>query len=556
MSGVAGLLYSQLGYDLGLPMRAIVRGPRADLLSAGAVFEVLEDGRPVFTGAVSPWGEKWGAHWWIADFSALAREGTFTLVVREGDAEAFRGGPFQIGRSRLWEASWRLVALDQSRRRARLAMNRVGWQDCGAAWQEANSHAALLIGFCDLLEFALERIAGEDLAALEAQIVNGCDYLARLQDRAAELGAAPGAVSHQIPKFEEIMLPADASKAALAWARASRLLSGAHADRKADYRDRAVRAFLWAEAAPPCREGFARGNHGAPPDYVIPEDWMTRDLLMMCWAAFALHRCGDGRFAGKAVALAGRVLRRQISRADAEGGLYGHFRTFEGSPFSEKAWVHHIDQGKLGMDAGGHFPHYLIPLLRMREAWPDHPDAAEWTRALRDFAYSYFLPACRANPFLLLPLGYFEGHGLLWFSGLWHGMNGAYALAAVLAREFEALFGDPAFGEIAAGNLQWIAGLNAGLTAESLHASHMFSMAVEPGVAAPVSMILGLGGTSAGSWLNVRGSICNGFSTGDQFVFDVEPGEATDAPDAFTDEDWITHSGAWLGALARLACRA
>jgi hypothetical protein len=63
-------------------------------------------------------------------------------------------------------------------------------------------------------------------------------------------------------------------------------------------------------------------------------------------------------------------------------------------------------------------------------------------------------------------------------------------------------------------------------------------------------MIYGVGRRYAGSWRTIRGSICNGFSRGQQFHFDVEPQLSEDRPEAFTDEDWITHGGAWLAALA------
>jgi len=53
--------------------------------------------------------------------------------------------------------------------------------------------------------------------------------------------------------------------------------------------------------------------------------------------------------------------------------------------------------------------------------------------------------------------------------------------------------------------------------------------------------------------MNIRGSICNGFSTGEQFRFDVAATRANDGPFTFTDEDWVTHAGDWLSAMARLA---
>ena len=204
------------------------------------------------------------------------------------------------------------------------------------------------------------------------------------------------------------------------------------------------------------------------------------------------------------------------------------------------------------MDVGGHFPHYILPLIKMYSEWHDHPQAATWFRAIDDFAYGYFLPACAANPFYLLPLGYFQGQGLLSFAGLWHGMNGAYGLAAALAVELANFFKDNSFFEIAVGNLQWIAGLNAGVTKDSLFASVIYSADIPEHAAVPCSLIHGVGTNFAGSWLNLRGAICNGFSVGDQFKFDEAATKDNDGPHAFTDEDWITHSGGWLSGIARL----
>ncbi|HCE42538.1 MAG TPA: hypothetical protein DET40_03200 [Lentisphaeria bacterium] len=549
-----GLLYSQVGYELGWPMKAIVRGPDASLLSKAATFQILEQtsGVVVLEGPLSNWGGKWGSCWWIADFSAFQGEGSFIILIRDRGQEKFRSEPFEIGKGILWRKTWKMVAIDQNERRSHLAMNRVGWQDCGASWQEANSHTALIDGFCDLLEYSKDRIPSGDLKRLEAQIVNGCDYLSLLQDHATKLGLGEGALSHQKPRYEEVVLPGDVSKAVMVWARASRMLSETHAAKRQEYLGRSEKAFKWLKTARPIRIGFSHINHGAPKDFVVPDEWTTRDLMMMCWAAFELTLCGHEEYRADAVALASKIMRRQVPRTRAEDGLFGHFYTFDTSDLTEKAWVHNVDKNELGMDAGGHYPYYLIPLLRMIETWPEHPDAQSWKRTVEDFAYGYFLPACKANPFYLLPLGYFKGTGLLWFSGLWHGMNGAYLLAAVLAQEFEKHFGDPAFREITAGNLQWIAGLNAGLTAEGVKAAHMFSADVPEGAAQPVSMIHGIGRHFAGSYMNIRGSICNGFSTGEQFKYDIEPSVESDGPYTFTDEDWITHSGSWLSAVSRL----
>ena len=551
MNSPTGFLYSQIGYDLGSPMQALVRGPEDSLPHEGAAFRLLDarDERMILGGPAQFWGTLWGSAWWIADFSALTEPGKYVLAIETpAGGERFRSDVISVGPRLLWEQTWRLVALDQSERRAKLAMNKVGWQDCGAAWQEANSHAALILGLCDLLEFAPERLSPSDRLRLEAQIVNGCDYLALLQDRAAALGKGEGAISHQTPTYDEIILASDTVQAAIAWARAARLLSASPDGTPPEYHRRAEAAFAWLKTARPSGElGFSRSNHGAPEDFQVPTDeWMTKDLLLQAWAAFELNKPDE------AAVLASEILRRQVPKENPELGFYGHFRTFGSAEITEKAWAHHIGPDGPGADAGNHYPHWVLPLLRMCQTWPEHPQAERWETAVRDFAYGYFLPTSQASPFGIAPLGVFAGEGLLWFAGLWHGMNAVYGLTAAMALKLKRFFGNSAFRPIATSNLQWIAGLNAGVTADGMFASVVSSLDIPPDTALPCSMIHGIGARYAGSWLNLRGAICNGFSTGDQFVYDVAPTVANDGPHAFTDEDWITHAGAWISALARL----
>jgi hypothetical protein len=178
---------------------------------------------------------------------------------------------------------------------------------------------------------------------------------------------------------------------------------------------------------------------------------------------------------------------------------------------------------------------------------------------LHDFAYGYFLPACSANPFYLLPQGYYvcpTNEGIIDFGGVWHARNGSYGHAAALAFEFERIFNDPQFRKISAGNMQWIAGLNAGIT------NKQFKVPRSPGenppyggwqlagdTAYPVSQIVKVGDRWFGGWSGIAGTISNGFSADTQFQISA-PLASTDGPNFFTDEDWIVHSGGWLSAIA------
>ncbi len=539
---VSGLLYSQIGYDAEAPVRLAVRASTADFLTDNACCELERTPYPLVY-----WGEIWGAHWWVVEIPPLP-EGTYEVRVRDVDRQLFSTSRTTIGPSRLWEQTWRHCSFRMLERRKRFAKAGKGWFDAGMLWQEANSHAAMIIGLCDLLDFAGTVIADEERTRIAAQIRNGCDYLALCQDKAAALGKGSGAVSHDVIGHEEHVVPGDVAKGATAWARASRILPDA------DYRKRAIAALTWFDHAEPLGDyGFNAWANGAPETYAAPRQWRTNDLIMRCYAATELAR-DDGEFLPQASALAQKICSRQLREDEAEHGFHGHFYTFDDrSGPTLKAWTHHNLNREFGNDHGATFPFYLMPLLTLARSWPEHPDHKRWTECLHRFAYRFFLPACTQNPFNILPVGIFPGEGLLYFSGLSHGMNAAYGHAAALALELADFFDDDAFRAIAIGNLQWVSGLNAGITRESLNACAIFDTDITEDEALPASMICGIGERWAGTWLQTRGIICNGFCTGQQFRIDVQPEKSTDAPASLTDEDWITHAGGWLSAISRLA---
>lgn len=544
-----GLLYSQIGYDLNDPKRAIVRSTDPNYISPAAIFRVLDSTHPtaILTGPVTCWGRIWNSTWWVADFSGIRSPGEYILQIMDGDRLVEASDPIIISENRLWDATILTVALDQLEERALKARNGVGWMDCGWTWREANSHATTVIGLCDLIDFAHPFISLANQQRLVDQIVRGCDYLAILQDTAAGLGHPDGALIHELPNHP-VIIPGDQAQAAVAWAHASRLIVDILPQKGRDYLARAVRAFrfLTNQCRPFGPSGFSASNHGAPPGYQ-PVGWMTRDLQMMLYAASELAAAGRLEFQAECAAIARQVMSRQVPEERAEDGLHGHFYTFEDHLFTEKANTHH----HVGHDTGSTFPYYVLPFLEIASRWPDHPDAPAWRKTVENFAYGYFLPACSRNPFYLLPEGYFSGQGLLWFAGPWHGINTSYGFAAGMASQFEMTYGDPQFRQVAVGNLQWIAGLNAGITRQALDGCVRWRDDLPEGRAVPYSQVWGIGRRYAGGWLQIPGTICNGFDVNPQFTFTVEPTIENDEPRLFTDEDWIPHAAGWMSALAR-----
>jgi len=266
----------------------------------------------------------------------------------------------------------------------------------------------------------------------------------------------------------------------------------------------------------------------------------------MCYAAMEIYKAGDHAYKDKAIQLAQQVVRRQVPQDENEGGFYGHFYTYDdyseydNSRFTEKANIHCGAWSREGRiyNKGGHYPHYLIPILEMIKIWPSHPDADLWHQSLHDFAYGYFIPVSKESPFLILPSGYYQDEGLLYFSCWYHGHNNMYGFAASLALEFQKYFEDDRFTEIAIGNIQWIAGLNYGLNQQGSDDYHSSSM------------IAGIGSRTVESWTNIPGTIINGFSASKQFKISP-PSLEMDLPVYLDDEGYIAHSLPYLVALAR-----
>jgi len=87
-----------------------------------------------------------------------------------------------------------------------------------------------------------------------------------------------------------------------------------------------------------------------------------------------------------------------------------------------------------------------------------------------------------------------------------------YGYTAALALELSLLLHEPILEKIAYGNLQWLMGLNGGITRGTLKARHIQHGNTRRS-ALPASLMCGVGNRWAGTWFQTRGVICNGFHT-------------------------------------------
>lgn len=549
----SGLLISQIGYDLNSPIRMVFRSDSRDAIAVGESLEI----EPKDSGekssrqiAWSYWGECWGSHWWVADASGLPA-GSYRASCSSREGRPERSESFQVGSYQLWDSTVLSVGVDQFETRAQRARAQVGWKDCGSNLRELCSHAASILGLCELALRSADWLSSQDYQRVLEQIVHGCDYLAACQRKAEDLDLPYGAFVHELAHAPS-MVPADTAQGGLALAMASRVVFESHPEKSREYikRARAAYSFLQTDAAGYPPDGFSVLNHGAPEDFRPSGQLMTRELLMRLWFTVEMWVSGgDRRHQDTAVRLAREIMDRQVAAdSSGESELYGHFRTYADQDFTEKSNVHH----HMGHDTGAIFPAPIMPFFEMVSRWVDHPDVELWRETIRNFGQGYYLPASRQNPFLLMPSGEFGKEGLLTFCGPWHGINVSYAWWAILGCRFEGMGADPQYREIAVANLQWIAGLNAGLTAGMFGSCIGFHPDIDPDCYLSFSMIEGIGERSVTGWSDIKGSIVNGFSVNPQFTLTEPATKENDQPREFTDEDWIPPAAAWVAALANL----
>ncbi|MBR5296074.1 MAG: glycoside hydrolase family 9 protein, partial [Clostridia bacterium] len=275
-----------------------------------------------------------------------------------------------------------------------------------------------------------------------------------------------------------------------------------------------------------------QSTHGAPDELKIPpKQFRTRELLCHLQAVLSLHKSGVQNLEGKAVSLTEKILSRQILESDAEYSLFGHFYTFDGFDFSEKANYHcgAWDLPYKNYNQGAHKPYWVMPLFEMMELFSNENLTLKIKEALKKFAYGFFKPACFDNPFLILPAGVYKKHGVLYFGGWYHGHAKIYGYAAVLAMKFYRYFNDEDFLNIATANMQWIAGLNLG----------------------GISFIVDIGENFAKDWNVLRGTIVNGFSSSKQFSI-APVSKETDLPSFLDDEGGIHHCAGFISGLCSM----
>ena len=99
----SGILSSQLGYELGYPIRVMIRSNQSDYLSNEAIFDVVNmENESVISGLADKWGKKWESYWWTADLSHLEHQGSYIVKINNKDHVLLTSDIIEVGRNLLW----------------------------------------------------------------------------------------------------------------------------------------------------------------------------------------------------------------------------------------------------------------------------------------------------------------------------------------------------------------------------------------------------------------------------------------------------------------------
>ncbi|MDP2891116.1 MAG: hypothetical protein Q8P34_19390 [Bacteroidota bacterium] len=133
--GVAGLLFSQIGYEPGLPVRVVVRLQKKELLQGKTTCKLIPvSGERTYETEFNYHSQIWGSHWWVADFRNINEAGEWNIEVLNGSDCVFVDSGLQVSKNILWEKTIEYASVDMLERRVHFTGVGAGWQDAGTLW--------------------------------------------------------------------------------------------------------------------------------------------------------------------------------------------------------------------------------------------------------------------------------------------------------------------------------------------------------------------------------------------------------------------------------------
>jgi hypothetical protein len=168
--GTGGLLFSQVGYEPGLPVRILIRLPKKELLTGKSTCRLIPSGNEEKHETICVyWGEIWQSHWWVAEFNGLEEGEWLTEIVSKGQC-VFRDSGLIVKKNILWDSTIEWSSVDMLERRRHFTGVGAGWQDAGTLWVESPAQSAMIISLEELLEKKKETFDEKFLDRIDAAL--------------------------------------------------------------------------------------------------------------------------------------------------------------------------------------------------------------------------------------------------------------------------------------------------------------------------------------------------------------------------------------------------
>jgi formylglycine-generating enzyme required for sulfatase activity len=593
-----GIITSAVGYEPDDYKIAVIRSSRRKHPVAGSwegkkfsLMPVTKGKReflvnktmPLFEGKVKYWGERWGIHFWVADFSSFrgnervdenlknkfrksdVKNSKWVVSIDTGFGRRVDSDIFEIAPDLLWRKTFVPVAFEQPEKRKfplwqyapynnpplrwYMPPYKGGWMDCKVYhFREADSQGIHINGLLDIYEFSRDRLNEETQGRLIDNVVYGLENLLFRQKATSKFTGRRGAVNSAILQDSNAGL-GDHVKCGVIMIRAYMLLRDRRPNDAKKWLVSACEFWQWIE-----KYGLNVTSKDIESPLVVggpfisgkqPKEFRTRDLETLVWFSLLMHRARSSdksqkfnlkaNFLKRTKLYAREIANRQFLASEKNTEeLFGDCREWASEPYHQRIW------GQVGGRNDSIMPHYLIGIIELIRQFPDDKDWLLWRYILYNIGLGYLLPVSDKTPFKLLPIGVFPD-GLHWFTPTWHHGNGIYPMISRIAREIGRELNDERFEAFASQNMQWVTGLNAG----------MFDL--ERGAYRPLSMIYGVGIPSFMYGERFVGSITNGFLADPEFR---EPSSAMVKDDGpwYTgfDEGWLFHTGGWCSGLSKM----
>ncbi len=520
------IIVSQIGYRPEDKKIGIIRCSnfRDEVIKVGEISLISDNNETsrFVVKDVSYWGEKWGIHFWVIDFSECKNEGEFYLELQPMNLKSSK---FRIKRDLFTEQTLIKTSVGQLDAKAG---DKYGWQDCGSDLRAVEGHAAQLLGLIDYYEASVNSLDNELKRRFKEHIHRGADYLVLCQ-------RDEGYFVNEYYSVQDKKSWILGMMATIALARTYEITDNVK------YLDAAKKGWNYCnDNIQYSREellqeiGETRKIFGKYSPWVPPRGLRCRDKLLVVWAGTELYKnTNDVKYKIEAIRYAAEICDnyQDLDYSGSKNDIYGNFYAWENSGIHQKSWEH----VGWGYNCGTIFPDELNGFMNLLAMFPEAEYWLHWRYTIRQYAYGYLKPTSLLTPFGIYPLGLFEGE-VRFFGPSWHGFNGMYGRIARTSMLLSHLFEDREFEVLAGQNMQWVAGLNAGKETST-------------GSYEGVSFINGVGQNFSKSWTNIEGSISNGFCANPQFKLE-HLDDSVDGPAYLNTEDWIVHNGGWLNGLS------